>query len=86
MIEDLEVAKLVAKHLQDSYRLLDDSAAEVRERCSAAEIDDYIQRVGKVCAEIIFELMEPLYLQHPQLAPKGWDLPLDQIATGEDAK
>ena len=74
MIADPEIAASIAKNIQESYRLLDDAAYLVRQRCTEAETADYIQATGIVCAEIIFKLMEPLYQRHPKLAPEGWDL------------
>jgi hypothetical protein len=79
MITDPEVAATVAASLKESYRLLDESAFEVRQKCSESEAQQYVQAVGKVCAEIIFGLMEPLYEAHPNLAPEGWDLPPEEL-------
>jgi hypothetical protein len=79
MIKDPEVAETVANSLKESYRLLDESAFKVRQNCSESEAHEYVQAVGRVCAEIIFGLMEPLYQAHPNLAPEGWDSPPEEI-------
>ena len=72
MIENPEVAAKVDVAIREAYRVLDDSAAEVREKCSEEEINDYLQRVGNVLYELIFRMMEPLYKKHPELKPEGW--------------
>jgi hypothetical protein len=79
MITNPEVAATVAERLKESYRLLDESAFEVRQKCSESEAHEYVQAVGRACAEIIFGLMEPLYQRHPNLAPESWDLPPEEI-------
>ena len=72
MIENAEVASKVDGALREAYRVLDNSAALVRERCSEAETENYLQQVGTVLCELIFRMMEPLYKAHPELKPDGW--------------
>jgi hypothetical protein len=72
MVDDFETAKRLAESLQASFNSLDESAAIVRQHCSKEETDQYLRAVGPVCAEIVFKLMEPLYLRHPELKPAGW--------------
>jgi hypothetical protein len=72
MIENAEVAGKVDVALREAYRVLDNSAALVRERCSEAETKNYLQQVGNVLYELIFRMMEPLYKAHPELKPEGW--------------
>jgi hypothetical protein len=73
MIRDEVVAARVAKAAQEAYRILDDSAALVRAECSEEEIKQYVQAVGNVLYEVIFRVMEPLYIEHPSLKPDGWN-------------
>jgi len=72
MIENEEVAAEVAAALREAYQVLDNSAALVRQRCSEAETNNYLQQVGNVLYELIFRMMEPLYKAHPELKPNGW--------------
>jgi hypothetical protein len=72
MISNAEAATVISKHIQESFRQLDQSAFIVREKGSEAEIKAYLDAVGPICADICFKLMEPLYRAHPQLAPEGW--------------
>ncbi len=72
MIENAEVAGKVDVALREAYRVLDNSAALVRERCSEEETKNYLQQVGNVLYELIFRMMEPLYEAHPELKPDGW--------------
>lgn len=73
MIQDAETAKLIAEKFKDSFRALDEAAAIVRETCSENETEGFLKTVGPVCGNIIFELMQPLYEEHPDLKPDGWD-------------
>jgi hypothetical protein len=76
VIENPEVAAKVDIAIREAYRVLDDSAALVREQCSEEEIKNYLQQVGNVLYELIFRMMEPLYKEHPGLKPEGWtDVP-----------
>jgi ubiquinone/menaquinone biosynthesis C-methylase UbiE len=72
MIENDEVAAEVDAALREAYRVLDNSAALVRQRCTEAETNNYLQQVGNVLYELIFRMMEPLYKAHPELKPNGW--------------
>ena len=72
MIENEEVAAEVDAALREAYRVLDNSAALVRQRCSEEETNNYLQQVGNVLYELIFRMMEPLYKAHPGLKPNGW--------------
>lgn len=72
MIENPEVAAKVDEAVREAYRVLDNSAALVRERCSEVETKNYLQAVGNVMYELIFRMMEPLYKAHPELKPAGW--------------
>ena len=72
MIENPEVAAKVDIAIREAYRVLDDSAALVRERCSEEEIKNYLQQVGNVLYDLISRMMEPLYKTHPELKPEGW--------------
>jgi hypothetical protein len=72
MIENDEVAAKVSAALSEAYRVLDESAALVRERCNEAETKYYLQQVGNVLYELIFRMMEPLYQAHPELKPDSW--------------
>jgi hypothetical protein len=72
VIENPEVAAKVDVAIREAYRVLDDSAALVRERCSEEETKNYLQQVGNVLYELIFRMMEPLYKEHPELKPEGW--------------
>jgi ubiquinone/menaquinone biosynthesis C-methylase UbiE len=72
VVENDEVAGKVDVALREAYRVLDDSATLVRERCSEDETKNYLQQVGNVLYELIFRMMEPLYKAHPELKPDGW--------------
>jgi hypothetical protein len=72
MIENEKIAAEVSESLRKVYRMLEDSIWRVNEHCSAGEATEYRQRVGKIFYTIVFDLLEPLYNQHPTLKPEGW--------------
>lgn len=73
MISNKELAKELASILQDVMLTLDKSAALVRDR-SAVEAEAYATAVGKTFMCIYSEILDPLYCDHPDLAPPGWSM------------
>jgi hypothetical protein len=73
LIEDSKIAKQVAEVMQDCTARLNESVALVRDTCGADELIPYRRAVGKVMAEILLEVLNPLYGKHPSLKPPGFD-------------
>jgi hypothetical protein len=73
MIKDLEIAKEVNQQIREACRLLDESAALVR-RAAVGDTREYVVAVGRVFEFISAELLEPLYKEHPQIAPPDWNV------------
>ena len=71
MIEDIEIAKEVNRQIREATRILDESAALVRSRAPDGA-REYVVAVGRVFEAISAELLDPLYREHPQLAPAEW--------------
>jgi hypothetical protein len=70
---DKEVAASVNSKLRDCYQILEDSILEVNKNCSDDEAKNYRQKVGTIFSTIVFDLMEPLYQEHPELKPEDWE-------------
>ena len=73
LIESKFIAKQISELMQDCTDRLDGSVALVRDKCSAEELHIYRRAVGRVMAEILLEVLNPLYAKHPALKPPGWD-------------
>jgi hypothetical protein len=71
MVENSEIAKAVNQQIREACRILDESAALVR-KSAPESTSEYIVAVGKVFELISAELLDPLYRQHPEIAPPGW--------------
>lgn len=72
MIKDVELAKEVNERIREACRILDESAALVRTKGTGGA-PEYVTAVGRVFEVISAELLEPLYKEHPQLAPAEWE-------------
>ncbi len=73
MFEDKEVAHAVSDLMLEIGEKLDASVAQVQQRCSAAEFERYREVVGRVMGDLLLEVMNPLYLKHPEFKPEGLD-------------
>ena len=67
-----EIAQEVSTLLLDISQRLDDSLAQVHDKCSAEDFERYRKAVGKIMGEILVEGLNPLYAEHPALKPPGW--------------
>ena len=73
MISNAGTAKRVSELALNIFRQLDESVAMVQRDCSPEEFVSYRKSVGKVVYPILFDLLDPLYVQHPSLKPANWD-------------
>lgn len=71
MIEREDVAAEVSKLMLEFAAKLDASVALVQARCAPEELQVYRRAVGGIMASMLLDVMNPLYLKHPQLKPKG---------------
>lgn len=70
MINDPKVAKQISELMLEYGKKLDHSVKLVLENCSKQELFDYRRAVGKIMGDILTEIMNPLYANHPDLRPK----------------
>lgn len=71
MIKNEAVARQISELMLDIGGRLDQSVADVQESCSPDEFRVYRRAVGAVMAEILLEIMDPLYAEHPSIKPPG---------------
>jgi hypothetical protein len=73
MISDANIARQVSQLMLNMFSQVDESLAMVRERCPADEVQAYQTATGRVVGAILMDVLEPLYLRHPELKPANWD-------------
>jgi hypothetical protein len=71
MVEDEGIAKQISDLMVEFGGRLDGSVALVKENCSEDELKTYRRAVGTIMAEMLFQVMNPLYKRHPGLKPEG---------------
>ena len=71
MIKDRVIAESVSKLMLEFGGRLDASIVAAQDNCSEAEFHEYRLAVGKILGDMLLEVMNPLYQQHPDLKPWG---------------
>ena len=69
MIEKKEIAAQISALMLEYGAKLDASIALVRDNCSEKEVGEYRRAVGEIMGNMLLEIMNPLYRQHPDLKP-----------------
>jgi hypothetical protein len=69
MIKDSVIAQQVSDLMVEFGGRLNDSIIAVQEQCSPEEFKAYRLAVAKIMAEMLLEVMNPLYAQHPSIKP-----------------
>jgi hypothetical protein len=70
-----DIGEAISKLMLKYAAKLDDSVRLVMENCSDDEFQAYRLAVGKVMAEMLTEIMNPIYREHPDLLPEGLEPP-----------
>jgi len=73
MISDATIAKSISDLMLEIGGRLNDSVAEIRAKCSYEEFAIYRKAVGVIMAEILLQILNPLYSRHPSLRPPGFE-------------
>ena len=69
MIRDDEVAKGALSLSENAHKLLMESLALVREKCTPEESKEFQGAMAQVLGRLFFLVIEPIYREHPSLAP-----------------
>ena len=69
MIRDDAVAKDALSLMENAHALLMQSLALVREKCDQDESNEFRVAMAQVLGRLFFLVMEPIYREHPTLAP-----------------
>lgn len=73
MIKDKSIARQVSDLMIEFSGRLDRSILTVQKKCPPEEFKAYRLAVAKVLGEMLLEVMNPLYAEHPDLKPTGLD-------------
>jgi hypothetical protein len=69
MIRDKETASAALQQMENGHKLLMDSLHFVKANCPSDEYKAYRAGMSQVLGQLFFLVMEPIYRQHPSLAP-----------------
>ena len=69
MIQDRQTASDAIELMERAHKLLMDSLRSVKASCSDDEYKLYRAGMSQVLGQLFFLVMEPIYRQHPSLAP-----------------
>ena len=72
MIKNADTAKKVSELLLQCSSKFNESARLVQVEASDEEFKRYRRAVGAVMGELLFEVLKPLYSEHPELKPEGF--------------
>ena len=73
MISDPNTAKFVGE-LMLQFLLEMEKSLDVVKRTSAPDEQlRYTNAVGQVAFRVVYDVLEPLFAQHPELKPPSWD-------------
>ena len=70
MLMDRDIAVQISKIMLEMGSKLDDTVLLIKNNCSEAEFIIYRNRIGIVMGHILLEVLNPLYLEHPDITPK----------------
>jgi hypothetical protein len=84
MIRDAQTAKRVLDLMDEADKRLVESLEIVRTGCSDEEYKAYQAAMAQVAGRLFFLLMEPIYCEHPSLAPP--DAPSDFVERWKKSK
>jgi len=73
MISHADTAKYVSDLMLDISGRLDESVGIVKTACTSEEEAAYRRSIGRILGNILLEVLNPLYAEHPSLKPAGFE-------------
>jgi hypothetical protein len=73
MVKDEKVAQQISDLMVEFQSRLNSSVIAVKEKCPSEELRAYRLAVGHIMAEMLLEVLNPLYAEHPSLKPSELD-------------
>jgi hypothetical protein len=71
MITNANTAKRISDLMLDISGQLDESVATVKRTCPPEEFESYRRTVGRILGQVLLNVLNPLYAEHPTLKPPG---------------
>jgi hypothetical protein len=75
MISDRSTADKINTLMHEFSARLDTSLLEVMDSCPDSEFKEYRFAIGKIMGDMLLDVMNPIYKQHPSLKPKELQQP-----------
>jgi hypothetical protein len=75
MIKNKDVAAKISTLFTEYSAKLNDSIILVKEQCSTEDFEKYRRAIGYIMGEMLIRVMNPLYIENPELKPKGLKIP-----------
>jgi hypothetical protein len=72
MITNATTAKHVSDLMLEISGQLDESVATVKKTCPPDEFESYRRSVGRILGQVLLDVLNPLYVEHPTLKPPGF--------------
>ena len=72
MIADRETARVLIKAAFKGFAGLNDALFQIAPSLSEQELGQTKAAVGQTMGEIIFQIVNPILKQHPELTPEEW--------------
>jgi hypothetical protein len=73
MIKDKTIASEINQLMLEYSKKIDATIAQVQSNCSNDEFEKYRKASGIVLGNVLLEIMNPIYKEHPDLKPKELD-------------
>lgn len=73
MITNTNTAKRISDLMLDISGQLDESVATVKMTCPPEEFESYRRSVGRILGQVLLDVLNPLYAEHPTLKPPGFE-------------
>lgn len=73
MISNPYVAERISDLMLDIGDRLNESVAGVMNDCPEDEFAKYRRAVGAIMAEVLLQVLNPIYKEHPSLKPEDFD-------------
>ena len=69
MITNKDVAREIVRVMLEAGARIDATVALVQDQATPDELAQYRQAAGVVMSDLLFEIMNPIFEQHPDLKP-----------------
>jgi hypothetical protein len=73
MITNANTAKRISDLMLDISGQLDESVTTVMKTCPTDEFENYRRTVAKILGQVLLNVLNPLYAEHPALKPPGFE-------------